>query len=307
MPRPIVYSVPLNHDDTHEYVRIRRDIETVGARASSAVAYEFPNNESSRDFFRSVLGGSGAGLEPAIEAFLRGSGVREDVFENIICNMLEIDRAKRMGLVIGAHPIDIDHTAERQGGLGRDFIEAVRSEAKCEERLGEAIVGNLPFANVTVELKAQLIAHHELMRIRNIEMKNQIEALLGKEGGSLILMTGATHIPGISRMLSEDHVSVAQLEDPKAVSGIWWLAYSAMEEAKRLEGSAQIGQHINKYALLISINTLRSIRGSRTITDKETDAVRRVKTSQEAEKRYLEAQVYYRDQFESAIPILKRG
>jgi hypothetical protein len=306
MPRNMVYSVPLNHDDANEYVRVRRDLEVVGARGVGMVAYEFPNNEQSREFFRSVIGKSGSGLEPAIESFLRESNLNESFLENIICNMLELDRAQRIGLVSGVYPIDIDHNAAGHGRLGDAFVAAALREAEREERVWKAIAGAEPFGKVALAIKSHLIAHYDVMEIRNLEMARQIEELLGKDDGSLVLMTGATHIPGIREVLRRDNVSVADVEDPRAVTGIWWLAYSAMNDAKGLEGSRKISGSISKYALLISINTLRSGVGGSSVTAQEIEDVRVVKTPEDAERRYEEAQRYYRNEFESSLPILRR-
>ncbi len=305
MSGPRVYSLPLLHGDSGEYMRVRRSIETVSRRGEIAVAYEFPNNDASRSFMRDVLGRSGRTLGSDMESFMAQMQVNEDYAENVMSNMFELDRAKHQGLVTAIYPIDIDHTTGKLVGRKEGFILKAIAETRAMAKLTDAIIGFSLFPEVVSLVREVALARKDAIDLRNTEMNEQVGIILGADDRSrLVLMTGALHVPGLKKLLRADGTAVVQLEDPKNVAGIWWLAHTATQEALRLKGNN--GESLNKYALLLSIITLKAAKAPGDLTGEDIQTINGVRSSAEASLRYEEAQRYYRCGFDNSIPILVR-
>ncbi len=305
MANAAVYAVPLNHGDNKEYLRIRRDIEKVGRR-DIEVAYEFPNTQRTRSFFKEVIGASGRDLEPRVMELLENIGVAEMLFENVACNLMELDRAKHGGLIVGVKPIDLDHNIADGYGRSGSFGAREAYEAQLIMMLSNEILGTAPFARVVDVLKAAMLAHRDVLKIRNMEMKRQVKSLLEEDGIGVILMTGAEHVPWMRRNLVRDHVAVQTLEDPRKVDEIGWFNYYAMQEAGRLERSGDTGMALARNAVRISMLTLRGMRGGSQLRDDEIAILKGLRTPQDAERQYLLTQSYYKDEFIAALPELRR-
>ena len=192
MPRPRVYSLPLLHGDSREYMRVRRGIETVSRKGETVVAYEFPNNDASRSFMRDVLGRSGRTLGSDIELFMEQMQVNEDYAENVMSNMFELDRAKHQGLVRAIYPIDIDHTTGKLVGRKEGFMLKAIAETHAVSKLTDAIMGFRPFPEVTSLVREIALARKDVIDLRNDEMKEQVKLILSADDRSkLVLMTGS--------------------------------------------------------------------------------------------------------------------
>ena len=110
-----LYAVPLDHSDKKEYLRIRHDVESVG-RKGLVVGYELPDTNLTRQLLGEVLGRSQRGLEETVISFLNNIGTRDAFLENLTCNLMELDRAKRTGLVARIVPIDLPHGLSNSSG-----------------------------------------------------------------------------------------------------------------------------------------------------------------------------------------------
>ncbi len=301
-----LYAVPLDHADKNEYLRIRRDVKSVG-RTGISVGYELPDVGLTRQLFTEVLGKSQRGLEDTILSFLKNIGTSESFLENLTCNLMELDRAKRDGLVAMVVPIDLPHGISRTAG-SRDthFIERHEREAQLGEMLYDAIMNNAPFRRVVQILKADLIANSEAWKLRNMEMKKHIMELVAASNGNndVVVMMGAEHLPWIGRNLKRDHIEMTELEDPKEVAGIWWTNYTATEEARRLKDTSMAGIELAKLTVMLSMRVMRAYRGGSELTDKEVQRVRNIVTPQDANREYVNAQKFYREGFVDAIPLL---
>ena len=305
MPGPRVYSLPLLHRDSGEYMRVRRGIETVSRKGETVVAYEFPNNDASRSFMHDVLGRSSSTLGSDMESFIEQMQVNEDYAENVMSNMFELDRAKHRGIVTAIYPIDIDHTIGSLVGRKKDFVLKSIAETHAVSKLTDAIIGFHPFPEVTILVREIAMARKDVIDLRNDEMKEQVGLILSIDDRSkMVLMTGALHVPGLKKLLRAEGTAVVQLEDPKNVAGIWWLAHAATQEALWLKGNN--GESLNKYALLLSIITLKAAKAPGGLTGEEIHTINGVRSAADASLRYEEAQRYYRCGFDNSIPILVR-
>ena len=301
-----LYAVPLDHSDKKEYLRIRRDLEGVGT-AGLSVGYELPDIELTRRLFRDILGKSPRGLEETIISILNEVGVREAFLENLVCNMEELDRARRVGLVGRIVPIDIPHGLSGSSSA-RDahFLERYDYEAQLGEMLYDAIVGQASFRKVVQILKADLLANNDAWKLRNMEMKKHIVELLAADKGNsdVVAMMGAEHLPWVDRNLRRDHVDMKTLEDPKKVTGIWWTNYTAGEEARRLRDTNLAGLELAKLAVLLSMRTMKAYRGGSELTEDEIRVVRDITNAKDAAGEYKRVQQSYRDGFYDNVLLL---
>ena len=301
-----LYAVPLDHGDKKEYLRIRRDLEAVGT-AGLSVGYELPDVELTRRLFKDVLGKSPTGLEEKIISMLNEIGVRESFLENLVCNIEELDRAKRVGLVARVVPIDIAHGLSGSSST-RDahFLERYEYEAQLGEMLYDAIVEQAPFRKVVQILKADLLANNDAWKLRNMEMKKHIVELLAVSNGNsdVVAMMGAEHLPWMDKNLKREHVEMKMLEDPKAVAGIWWTNYTAGEEARRLKDTNLAGLELAKLAVLLSMRTMKAYRGGSELAEEEIQAVRSITDTKSAGEEYRRVQNSYRGGFYDKVLLL---
>ena len=300
-----LYAVPLDHSDKKEYLRIRQDVESV-RRKGIVVGYELPDINLTRHLLGEVLGKSQKGLEDTVISFLNSIGTRESFLENLTCNLMELDRAKRTGLVARIVPIDLPHgLSNSPGARDTHFIERYEHEAQLGEMLYDAITTNAPFRRVVQVLKADLLANNDAWKLRNMEMKKNIFRLMSPGGDyDVVAMMGAEHLPWIARNLRRDHVEMKELEDPREVAGVWWTNYTATEEAKRLKDTNMAGIELARLAVMLSMRVLRAQRGGSELTEKEVAIAKGITDPKGAEAEYKKAQEFYRDGFAEAIPLL---
>ena len=301
-----LYAVPLDHGDKKEYLRIRRDLEGIG-KAGLSVGYELPDIALTRRLFRDILGKSPRGLEETIISMLNEIGVRDSFLENLVCNMEELDRARKVGLVGQIVPIDIAHgLSESSSTRDAHFLERYDYEAQLGEMLYDAIIGQASFRKVVQILKADLLANNDAWKLRNMEMKKHIVELLAAGSGNsdVVTMMGAEHLPWMDRNLKREHIDMKALEDPKEVAGIWWTNYTACEEARRLRDTNIAGLELAKLAVLLSMRTMKTYRGGSELTDDEVKVVRNITNAKDAAEEYKRVQHSYRAGFYDKVLLL---
>ncbi len=309
MSRTKVFALPLFHEDSNEYLRVRRGIDII-AGARSDVAYELPKNPLSERLLNVVLGRSGRDLDTEIMRVLTEFHAPQP--EIALCDLMELDRAKHSGKIRDIYPIDIDPSLQTLKSDNPEYLKFMLRMGQKTDQLNAAILHPYPFRNVLFMVRDIVALESEGFELKEARIKENIEQILGmNQEERLLVMSGALHIPSIESMLKHDGVDVVETDAPEKVSGIWWTAYAAISELREARESGiadPYGPELIRYALLVSLNLVKAVRlnefnkgGSGFVSGEEAKSIRGISTFADAESFYDTMQRRYGEGFEDSV------
>ena len=301
MSRTKVLALPLHPPDTQEYLKIRRGVRLLN---NGVAAYEVQKNSDSERLFEDVLGRSPKDLDVRIGDLLGILNTPSSLFETLMCDLIELDRAKHTGKVSALFPIGVNDAAIGKGLSGN----RIRLTQKTDQLMA-ALENYASFPDVLKLVGDIALINFEGAEIRDSILRDNIEvAIRSSADRDMIIMADATHVPHLETLLDNDGISAVDVELPEKALGIWWLANTAAMEMRGSvrEGDPEYGLETMKYALLLSLSSIRIAKGISGITEDEESAIRSVSSFDQANKLYHQIQSYYIFEFGTDLPILEQ-